>query len=98
MADSGNEIQPAAERRKSGSNSQHRRKKQVGKRDLDLARSKLPRLARREVKEGAAPICRTFFETSCTTKYLEQSPGKFAGDTSCEKIPVELCGTGAYVA
>ncbi len=91
-ADSGNEVQPSGERKR-------RRKKQIGKPDLqrgqrDLAKVKqLPRLARREVKEPA-PVCRTFFETSCTTKYVEQSPGKFAGDTTCEKIPVELCGTG----
>jgi hypothetical protein len=96
--DSSNEVQPSGERKK-------RRKKQLSKHDLargqrdlargqrDLAKAKLPRLARREVKEPA-PTCRTFFETSCTTKYVEQSPGKFAGDTTCEKIPVELCGTG----
>jgi hypothetical protein len=65
---------------------------QVAKRDL--ARSKLHQVTRREVREPA-PTCRTFFETSCTTKYVEQSPGKFAGDTTCEKIPIELCGTGA---
>jgi hypothetical protein len=90
--DSSNEVQPTGERRK-------RRKKQLSKHDLargqrDLAKVKLPpRLTRREVKEPA-PTCRTFFETSCTTKYVEQAPGKFAGDTTCEKIPVELCGTG----
>jgi hypothetical protein len=50
-------------------------------------------VTRREVREPA-PTCRTFFETSCTTKYVEQAPGKFAGDTTCEKIPIELCGTG----
>lgn len=38
--------------------------------------------------------CRTFFETSCTTKYVEKAPGQMVADTSCEKIPVELCGLG----
>ena len=31
---------------------------------------------------------------SCTTKYVEKQPGKFVGDTSCEKLPVEICGAG----
>ena len=30
-------------------------------------------------------------------RYLEQSPGKFVGDTSCEKLPVEVCGAGCVV-
>ena len=38
--------------------------------------------------------CRTVFESSCTTKYREKSPGKFVADTSCEKLPTELCGAG----
>jgi len=38
--------------------------------------------------------CRTVYESSCTTKYIEKSPGKFVGDTSCEKLPVEICGRG----
>lgn len=38
--------------------------------------------------------CKTFFESSCTTRYVEKSPGKFVGDTSCEKLPIELCGEG----
>ena len=40
--------------------------------------------------------CKTYYETSCTTKYIEKSPGKFVGDTSCEKLPVEFCGQGNY--
>jgi len=39
-------------------------------------------------------ICRTVYESSCTTKYVEKQPGKFVGDTGCEKLPVEVCGAG----
>ncbi len=38
--------------------------------------------------------CRTLYESSCTTRYVEKQPGKFVGDTSCEKLPVEICGAG----
>ena len=38
--------------------------------------------------------CRTVYESSCTTRYLEKSPGKFVADTACEKLPTELCGAG----
>merc|ERR1711892_1540406 len=36
--------------------------------------------------------CRLYYESSCTTKYVEKTPGKFVGDTSCEKLPINLCG------
>merc|ERR1711892_1029091 len=36
--------------------------------------------------------CRLYYESSCTTKYVEKNPGKFVGDTSCEKLPINLCG------
>ena len=39
-------------------------------------------------------ICRTVYESSCTTKYIEKQAGKFVGDTKCEKLPVEICGAG----
>ena len=39
-------------------------------------------------------ICRTVFESSCTTRYIEKQPGKFVGDTKCEKQPVDICGAG----
>jgi hypothetical protein len=39
-------------------------------------------------------VCQTVYESSCTTKYVEKSPGKFVGDTGCEKLPVEICGAG----
>ena len=39
-------------------------------------------------------ICQTVYESACTTKYHEKQPGKFVGDTSCKKLPVEICGAG----
>ena len=41
-----------------------------------------------------ADVCQTVYESSCTTKYVEKQPGKFVGDTRCEKLPVEICGAG----
>ena len=41
--------------------------------------------------------CRTVYESFCTTKYVEKSPGKFVGDTNCQKLPVEICGQGCNV-
>lgn len=38
--------------------------------------------------------CRMEFETSCATRRVELSPGKYIGDTKCTKIPVEICGEG----
>ena len=42
-------------------------------------------------------VCQTLFESSCTTKYIEKQPGKFVGDTKCEKLPVDICGAGCVV-
>ena len=39
-------------------------------------------------------ICQTVFESACTTRYIEKQPGKFVGDTKCEKQPVDICGAG----
>eukprot|EP00095_Tigriopus_kingsejongensis_P000848 snap_masked-scaffold546_size140615-processed-gene-0.15 protein:Tk00848 transcript:snap_masked-scaffold546_size140615-processed-gene-0.15-mRNA-1 annotation:"hypothetical protein" len=48
-----------------------------------------------KVCNGQGPEeCRTVYESSCTTKYIEKQPGKFVGDTSCEKLPIEICGAG----
>merc|ERR1712203_323877 len=48
-----------------------------------------------KVCNGQGPEeCRTVYESSCTTKYVEKQPGKFVGGTSCEKLPVEICGAG----
>jgi hypothetical protein len=48
-----------------------------------------------KVCNGQGPEeCRTVYESSCTTKYVEKQPGKFLGDTACEKLPVEICGAG----
>merc|ERR1711892_918659 len=42
--------------------------------------------------ETGEETCRLYYESSCTTKYVEKTPGKFVGDTSCEKLPINLCG------
>jgi len=48
-----------------------------------------------KVCNGQGPdVCKTVYESSCTTKYIEKQPGKFVGDTKCEKLPVEICGAG----
>jgi len=48
-----------------------------------------------KVCDGSGPEeCRTVYESSCTTKYVEKQPGKFVGDTNCEKLPVKICGAG----
>ncbi len=48
-----------------------------------------------KVCNGQGPDeCRTVYESSCTTRYIEKQPGKFVGDTTCEKLPVEICGAG----
>jgi len=48
-----------------------------------------------KVCNGQGPEeCRTVYESSCTTKYVEKQPGKFVGDTACEKLPVQICGAG----
>merc|ERR1711997_56807 len=39
-------------------------------------------------------VCQTVYESSCSTKYIEKQPGKFVGDTKCEKLPIEICGAG----
>ena len=48
----------------------------------------------KRIRRDAPMECKTYYESSCTTRYKEKSPGKFVGDTSCEKLPVELCGKG----
>ena len=48
-----------------------------------------------KVCNGQGPEeCRTVYESSCSTRYIEKQPGKFVGDTSCEKLPIEICGAG----
>ena len=42
-------------------------------------------------------ICRTVYESACSTRYIEKQPGKFVGDTKCEKQPIEICGAGCVV-
>ena len=51
-----------------------------------------------KVCNGEGPKqCRTVYESSCTTKYVEKSPGKFVGDTNSQKLPFEICGQGCIV-
>ena len=38
--------------------------------------------------------CKTVYETSCSTRYLQKQPGQFVGQTECEKLPIEICGAG----
>jgi len=48
-----------------------------------------------KVCNGKGPEeCRVVYESSCNTKYVEAQPGKYVGDTACEKLPVEVCGAG----
>ena len=49
-----------------------------------------------KICDGNGPeVCQTVYESACTTKYTEKEPeGKLVGDTSCEKLPVEICGAG----
>lgn len=49
----------------------------------------------KKVCNGQGPEeCRTVYESSCSTRYVEKQQGKFVGDTKCEKLPVEICGAG----
>ena len=49
----------------------------------------------KKVCNGQGPEeCRTVYESSCTTKYVEKNNGKFVGDTNCERLPIEICGAG----
>jgi hypothetical protein len=41
--------------------------------------------------------CQTIYESSCTTKYIDDGQGGFVGDTRCEKRPVEICGAGCVL-
>ena len=51
---------------------------------------------KRYKKEVGIEQCKTYYETSCTNRYVEKSPGKFVADSTCEKIPFELCGRGNF--
>jgi len=43
-------------------------------------------------QKDADVVCRKLFETVCSTRYVEKRPGQFVGDTSCRKVPTEICG------
>ena len=62
----------------------------------DTRRKRRLRRFKKNAKFGSRKTCQTYYETSCTTRYLEKTPGKFVEDTACEKLPVELCGEGKY--
>jgi len=50
-----------------------------------------------KVCNGQGPqICKKVFESSCSTRYVEKEGdrGKFLGETSCQKLPVDICGAG----
>ena len=49
----------------------------------------------RKVCNGQGPeVCKTIYETSCTTKYVKITSGDVVGDTRCKKLPVKICGRG----
>lgn len=51
-----------------------------------------------KVCDGSGPKeCKVAYESSCSTHYVEQQPGKFVGDTKCEKLPLNICGSGCVV-
>ena len=51
-----------------------------------------------KVCNGQGPEeCQTIYESSCTTKYIDDGEGGFVGDTRCEKRPVEICGAGCVL-
>merc|ERR1712212_1362719 len=56
--------------------------------------NKCYRPVEKECNGQGEEVCQTVYESSCTTKYVEKQPGKFVGDTACEKLPVEICGAG----
>ena len=49
-----------------------------------------------KICDGTGPeTCQTVFETSCVTKYVPRQNGtKHVGETSCDKLPVKVCGPG----
>ena len=64
--------------------------KQVAQNDT-LVHCYNPLVRKCEEAEEGEEECRDYNETSCTTRYVEKSPGKFVGDTACEKVPVNYC-------
>ena len=48
----------------------------------------------KECNDEGPEECRTVYESSCTTKYVEKKPGKFVSDSKCEKLPIKVCGAG----
>ena len=49
-----------------------------------------PMMSQKKVCNGYGPEeCRTVYESSCSTRYVEKKPGKFVADTKCKKLPIK---------
>ena len=49
-----------------------------------------PTMSQKKVCNGYGPEeCRTVYESSCSTRYVEKKPGKFVADTKCKKLPIK---------
>ena len=47
-------------------------------------------MSQKKVCNGYGPEeCRTVYESSCSTRYVEKKPGKFVADTKCKKLPIK---------
>jgi len=44
-----------------------------------------------DVEDPEGGECKEYFESSCTTRYIEKTPGSFVGDTACERLPKVHC-------
>ena len=42
-------------------------------------------------------VCRTYLETTCSTRYRSKPGGDHLGDTACSRTPRQLCGAGCSV-
>ena len=50
--------------------------------------------SQKKVCNGYGPQeCRTVYESSCSTRYVEKKPGKFVADTKCKKLPIKDCNS-----
>ena len=54
----------------------------------------VPCQSQKKVCNGYGPEeCRTVYESSCSTRYVEKKPGKFVADTKCKKLPIKDCNS-----
>ena len=50
--------------------------------------------SQKKVCNGYGPEeCRTVYESSCSTRYVEKKPGKHVADTKCKKLPIKDCNS-----